>query len=135
MTINEYQEKARRTQDRKLPLWALREHALYLLGAEVGEIMALHQKVHQGHVLNVTDLQLEIGDVLWGLAELCDVYGISLDICAMANIDKLWKRYPNGFEARRSVERPEYRQRDPGRSKYYARVKEEEKNRKRGAKL
>ncbi len=44
-----------------------------------------------------TALRLEIGDVLWGLAELCDVYGWQLEDIAKANIQKLRTRYPHEF--------------------------------------
>lgn len=97
MDFSEYQYEARRTQRKDLPLWATREHALFLLGAEVGEVLGLHQKVHQGHPMDDTALRLEIGDVLWGLAELCDVYGWQLEDIAKANIQKLRTRYPHEF--------------------------------------
>ena len=120
MTFDDYQEKARRTQWRKLPLWATREHALYGLAAEVGEVMDLHQKVHQGHHMNVNALMLEIGDVLWFLSELCDTYGLRLDDVAEANLRKLRERYPRQFSPKRSLQRAgEYK--EPERSKYYTR--------------
>ena len=125
-TFQEYQEQARRTQNKDLPLWAMREHALYLLGAEIGEVMSLHQKVHQGHPMDDTALRLEIGDVLWGLAELCDVYGFDLGEVATANIAKLKARYPVKFTAEQSINRVEYQEKpkkhEPVRSKYYAKV-------------
>ena len=120
--FSEYQEAARRTQRKDLPLWALREHALYLLGAEVGEVMGLHQKVHQGHPLDTNDLKLEIGDILWGLAELCDVYGFDLGDVAQANIEKLKVRYKEYFTVDESVHRKEYepkKQPGPG-ARHYA---------------
>lgn len=124
MTFEEYQEKARRTQWRKLPLWATREHALFGLGAEVGEVMDLHQKVHQGHHLDISSLRLEIGDVLWFLAELCDAYGFKLEDIAEANLSKLKDRYPRQFSPKLSLQRAgEWK--EPERSKYYAHKKKE----------
>ena len=121
MTFGEYQQAARRTQRKDLPLWALREHALYLLGAEIGEVMGLHQKVHQGHPLDVNDLKLEIGDVLWGLAELCDVYGFGMGDVAQANIEKLKVRYKEHFTVNESVNRMEYRDKNVRqKARYYA---------------
>lgn len=119
MTLNEYQQLARRTQREDLPLWATREHALYLLGAEVGEIMALHQKVHQGHPMDDQALMLEIGDVFWGLAELCDCYGFSMDEVAQANIEKLRIRYKKKFTVEESINRKEYKT-SGAKSKHYA---------------
>ena len=105
MTLNEYQDQCRRTQRSDLPLWALREHALFLIAAEVGEIHSLHQKVHQGHPLDEQELMLECGDLAWGLCELCDVYGWTLEEVARANIEKLRVRYKKAFTAEESKAR------------------------------
>ena len=79
LDFTEYQAQARRTQNKDLPLWAMREHALFGLASEVGEVTGLHQKVHQGHPLDENALRLEVGDCLWFIAELCDVYGWSME--------------------------------------------------------
>ena len=125
MTFEEYQALAARTQRRDLPLWATREHALFGLSAEVGEVMGLYQKVHQGHPLDEHELRLEIGDVLWFVSELCDVTGWTLEEIATANIEKLRNRYPDHFSPELSMNREEYREKpkpkpEPVRSKYYA---------------
>ena len=118
LNFSEYQDAARRTQRKDLPLWATREHALYGLSSEVGEVLGLHQKVHQGHPLDENALRLEIGDCLWFIAELCDVYGFDLGEVAEANIAKLRNRYPVEFEADLSINRPEYRRRT--RARHYS---------------
>lgn len=121
MQFSEYQEQARRTQNAKLPLWAMREHALYGLSSEVGEILGLHQKVHQGHPMDDMALRLEVGDVLWFLAELCDVYGWDMDEVAMMNIQKLGVRYRDKFTPEESRARVDVK-RKPVRSRYYSRT-------------
>ena len=121
MTFDEYQYEARRTQRQDIPLWALREHALFGLASELGEIMGIHQKVHQGHPLDETALRLECGDLLWFLAELCDVYGLSMEEVAKANIAKLRNRYKDRFTVEESVNREEYRDKqkqEPVKSQY-----------------
>ena len=105
MTLNEYQALARRTQNPNLSPRETLEHALWGLSAEVGEVCSLHQKTHQGHGMDGAALRKEIGDVLWMIAELCDVYGYSMEGIAEENIAKLRKRYPAGFSAERSVHR------------------------------
>ena len=122
MDFGDYQYEARRTQRKDLPLWALREHALFGLSSEVGEVMGLHQKVHQGHRLDENALRLEIGDVLWFIAELCDVYGWSMEDVARLNIQKLRNRYYDEFTVEESVNREEYREKkkEPVRNRYYA---------------
>lgn len=123
MTFDEYQEEARRTQNKSLPLFAMREHALYGLASEVGEVLGMHQKVHQGHPLDDTALRLEVGDCLWFLAELCDCYGWDMGEIATANIQKLRVRYRDKFtpeESRARVDVKKEPKREPVRSKYYS---------------
>ena len=105
MTLNEYQVSARRTQNPDLRLFETREHALKGLVAEVGEIMGLYQKRLQGHTFDEGSLKLEIGDVMWMLAELCDCYGWTLEEVAEANIAKLRVRYPERFTTEQSIRR------------------------------
>lgn len=50
----------------------------------------------------------ELGDVAWYLAAAADALHINLSDIFDANIEKLRKRYPNGFAAERSVNREEY---------------------------
>ena len=107
MDFNRYQELARRTQNPDLHRQARCNHALFGMAAEVGEIHSLYQKVYQGHTFDVGHLMKEAGDLLWFLAELCDAEDLSMDDVAAANIDKLRKRYPEGFSEDRSLHRKE----------------------------
>ena len=109
MTLDEYQEAARRTQDKTLNLYKTRLHCLFGLSAEVGEVMDLFQKQLQGHTFEEGKLKLEMGDVLWMISELCDCYGWSLEEVAEANIAKLRVRYPHEFSPKQSINRVEYR--------------------------
>lgn len=107
MIMKEYQEMARRTQNPDLSPRDQLEHALWGLSAEVGEVMGLHQKTHQGHAMDASALRKEIGDVLWMIAELCDVYGFDMGVIAEENILKLRKRYKNWFSVEESLHREE----------------------------
>lgn len=107
MTLNEYQQLAARTINPDLSEDQTEMHALHGLAAEVGEIHGLYQKAYQGHEISREDFVKEIGDVLWMLAELCTVHGYSLSDVAQGNIDKLKKRYPDGFDPERSIRRKE----------------------------
>lgn len=107
MTLNEYAVLARRTQNRGLSGVEREKHALHGLSAEVGEIHSIYQKVYQGHGLDDHEIMLELGDLLWFAVELCDVMGVTLEDVARMNIEKLKKRYPEGFDAERSVNRDE----------------------------
>lgn len=105
MTMNEYQEFASRTINQSLSREQCTAHALHEIAAECGEIHSIFQKRYQGHDINYRDLSLEIGDLLWGIAELCTAHGWSLEDIAQANIDKLKKRYPDGFSSEKSLNR------------------------------
>ena len=121
MTFDEYQIAARRTQNKELPLWAKREHAKMGIVSEVGEIMGLFQKTYQGHTFDESALKLEIGDCFWFLLELCDCFGWTGDEVAQANIDKLKVRYPERFTPEQSINRIEYRNKEPGpNARHYA---------------
>ena len=111
MTFEEYQEAARRTQNKALNLYKTRLHCLFGLAAEAGEIFDLYQKQLQGHTFEEGQLKMEIGDVLWMISELCDCYGWTLTEVAEANLAKLRVRYPHAFSPAQSIHRIEYRQR------------------------
>ena len=108
MTLNEYQFDAARTINPMLTRQQMLHHALFEISSEVGEVHGIFQKELQGHPIDKDDLKSEIGDILWGICELCQVYGWSLNDVAQHNVDKLMKRYPDGFDSERSAHRPEY---------------------------
>ena len=86
MNFRDYQNQARRTQNPALSPRDQLEHALWGLSAEVGEVLGLHQKTHQGHAMDAVKLRKEIGDVLWFVGELCDVYGFDMGAIAEENM-------------------------------------------------
>ena len=108
LTFNEYQRLARRTQNNALKTIEKRYHALHGMSAEVGEIHGIYQKNYQGHIFNPAELLKEVGDLLWMIAEFCDSYGITMEDVANMNIDKLEKRYPEGFDVGRSLNRDKF---------------------------
>ena len=78
------------------------------LSGESGEALDILKKhLFQGHPLDREHLALELGDVAWYLAVSADALGYTLDDILRMNIDKLHKRYPNGFAAERSMYRRE----------------------------
>lgn len=105
MTITEYQGLARRTQNTALTPDYRLEHATWGLAAEVGEVLGLFQKTRQGHQLDREKVIDEVGDTLWFVAEMCDCIGVSMEEVAARNIEKLRKRFPDGFSSERSINR------------------------------
>lgn len=107
MTINEYQQLAKRTINRELTKSELTNHALFGLASEVGEIHGLFQKTFQGHDLDIHHVFSEMGDCMWFMAELATSIGFKLEDICEYNIEKLKKRYPSGFDADKSLHRAE----------------------------
>lgn len=105
MTMDDYQTLAARTINKDMSCAEILMHALHEIAAECGEIHGHFQKMYQGHPLDENALMLEVGDLLWGIAELCTVNSWEMSDVARANIDKLRKRYPDGFSAERSLNR------------------------------
>lgn len=106
MTGNEYQELAMRTKNPELSAdHSLMNGVLGLCG-ESGECADMVKKLFfQGHNMDVKHLQKELGDVLWYVALCADSLGLKMDDIMQANIDKLKARYPDGFDAERSMHR------------------------------
>lgn len=103
MTLDEYQNLAMRTANAECV--DLSNAALGLCG-EAGEFADIVKKhLHQGHALDRPKLIREVGDVLWYVALACEVLGVTIDEVAQTNVDKLRKRFPDGFSYDASVNR------------------------------
>lgn len=105
MTGTEYQQKAMRTASEKSKMNLLENGVMGLCG-EAGECIDVVKKyLYQGHKLDKLKLKDELGDVLWYVAITCQALGITLDDVMEHNVKKLLLRYPDGFEAERSIHR------------------------------
>jgi len=82
--------------------------ALGLTG-ESGEV-ADHMKksLFQGHAIDVAHIAKELGDILWYVVLACDAIDCPLEEIMRMNVEKLRTRYPNGFDAERSINRTLY---------------------------
>ncbi len=108
MTLNEYQMIANSTSGQLDPWNRIRE-GCYGLNGEAGECIDILKKVEfQGHAFDPVKLVDELGDVLWYIAQTATGLNITLEDVAQHNVEKLKKRYPNGFDVERSIHRPEY---------------------------
>lgn len=105
MTGNEYQELAARTMSCQNGM--AENHALHGMVGEVGELHSIYQKVYQGHGFDESHAKKEVGDLLWFIAEYCTAMDWKLESVMQDNINKLKARYPEGFEAERSLHRAE----------------------------
>jgi NTP pyrophosphatase (non-canonical NTP hydrolase) len=70
------------------------------INAEGGEFMEIIKKmIFQGKPWNEDNrdhLIIELGDVMWYVAQACLALNISIDEVIMKNVSKLLKRYPEG---------------------------------------
>ena len=108
MNINEYQKLAMVTLNPKLSKKDVLINSVMGLCGESGEAIDIVKKwLAQGHELDREHLAKELGDIAWYLAEAATALDMDLDDICQANIDKLKKRYPKGFDTNRSIEREE----------------------------
>lgn len=106
MTINEYQKLAMTTLNPDLSEKDVLINGVMGLCGESGEAIDIVKKwLAQGHELDREKLAKELGDICWYLAETATALGYSLEDIMAANIEKLKKRYPEGFDASRSINR------------------------------
>ena len=106
MTINEYQKLAMTTLNKELNERDVLINGVMGLCGESGEAIDIVKKhLAQGHELDKAHLAEELGDIAWYLAEVDTVLGYDLEDILQANIDKLRKRFPEGFEVERSIHR------------------------------
>jgi len=103
--FTDYQKAAARTLKPNRPYEDnLADYALGL--SEAGELQnKLKKYLYHAHPMNKAEIKEEMGDVLWYLAAIATTLDIDLSDVATENIEKLKKRYPNGYSDKYSKER------------------------------
>ena len=108
MPANEYQKLAMTTLNPELSKKDVLINAVMGLCGESGEAIDIVKKwLAQGHDLDREKLARELGDVAWYLAEAATALDMDLETILQGNLDKLAKRYPEGFQTHRSLNRTE----------------------------
>ena len=106
MTLDEYQKLAMTTLNPALNKKDVLINGVMGLCGEAGEAIDLVKKhLAQGHNLDREALIKELGDVAWYLAETAYALDVSLEEVCSRNIEKLKKRYPEGFSEQNSLNR------------------------------
>ena len=107
MQFDDYQITAARTSKYEYQRNRKRLSAAALgLAGEAGEVCSLVNKhVTHGREFDPLALCMELGDLLWYVAELASAAGVSLDLVAHWNLDKLAARYPRGYSDAASAAR------------------------------
>lgn len=103
MTLNEYQEQAKRNFAGER---ATITNAVLGMAGEAGEIADYVKKCrYQGHKYDSEVMKEELGDLLFYVANAARICGFTLKEVAEYNNQKLWGRYPNCFDIQRSIHR------------------------------
>lgn len=122
MTANDYQRLAMRTNDHessyrlgkalcksenegRIDFGGFMMACLGLSG-EIGEFNDMMKKVifHESD-FDEQHAKKELGDICWYIAMMCESFGWKLEDIMQMNIDKLKKRYPQGFDVSRANHR------------------------------
>lgn len=108
MNLKDYQRKSKRTLNRDLNVKEQTFNMLLGVEGEFGEVIDEFKKFFfQGHKLNVSNIDEEIGDTMFYLVNLCNLIGLDLEDIIENNYNKLLKRFPDGFDENKSINRSE----------------------------
>ena len=106
LTANDYQRQAMALLNPALSRKDVLINGVMGLCGEAGEAIDIVKKhLHQGHELDKQKLAQELGDIAWYLAETAYALDIPLEQILRMNLEKLQKRYPEGFSTERSINR------------------------------
>ena len=104
MTPNEYQKLAMTTLNPALTQKEVLCNGVMGLCGEAGEAIDIVKKhLYHGHDLDREALIKELGDIAWYLAETATALDVSLEEILQRNIEKLRRRYPEGFSTEASL--------------------------------
>ena len=76
---------------------------IYEEAAQIAD--AVKKYAYQGHTIEKYEIMLGLNRIMHRIARRMFDYGYSMDDVMRGNVEKLLKRYPNGFEADRSIHR------------------------------
>ena len=85
-----YTDFTRRTA--KYPKRREKEYLMIGLMNEAGEVGGAYKKEIRDRIDNTDLIVDELGDVLWYLTRLCDVYDVKISELMVNNMDKLFNR-------------------------------------------
>ena len=110
MTLKEYEHHALRTanggtktlnEDERLIL-----NCCLGLAGESGELVDMVKKyLFHDHPFDTENAVKELGDIHWYWSVMCHTIGVDPNEVLRRNVEKLYKRYPNGFSPEDSIAR------------------------------
>jgi NTP pyrophosphatase (non-canonical NTP hydrolase) len=106
MEINKYQQEAARTCA-KIDGAILDDlHMVLGMQTEAAEIADVYKKtIAYKKPLDFVNIKEELGDIMWYIANLCNMNGWDLRDIMQTNIDKLKTRYPEKFTEKEALNR------------------------------
>jgi len=106
MEINKYQQEAARTCA-KIDGAILDDlHMVLGMQTEAAEIADVYKKtIAYKKPLDFVNIKEELGDIMWYIANLCNMNGWDLRDIMQTNIDKLKTRYPDKFSEEEALNR------------------------------
>ena len=114
MNFQSYQRAASRTLQCEMTPEQLISNLVFGLCGEAGEVADMLKKViFHKHPFDKEKLKKELGDCTWYLFMIAEFYDLDMAEIAQLNIDKLWKRYPNGFNHEDSRKRQDVYSNEP----------------------
>lgn len=106
ISIDEYQRLALRTAPKNLTRIDETVNGLLGLCGEAGECADIWKKsAYMDHPFDKEHMIKEMGDVMWYMALLAHSLDVNLSEVLEKNIEKLKKRYPDGFDSQKSLNR------------------------------
>lgn len=98
MKIKEYQNKASRTLAKLETPLQDDLHMVLGMQTEAAEISDAYKKhMAYGRKLDLVNVKEELGDLMWYIANLCNLHGWDLQDILDTNIKKLQARFPEKF--------------------------------------
>jgi len=110
MNSKEYIQLAIRTESNFSPLRSSAKsrllHGGVGIATEAGELLDnIKKHLFYKRAIDETNMKEELGDLLWYMAIICDVYGWDFEDIMERNIEKLRVRYPEKFTVESAIER------------------------------
>lgn len=105
MEVKDYQQKAKRT----LPLLGQKMDNIHMclgLQTESAELSDVFKKnIAYAKPVDWVNVKEEVGDMMWYIANLCNINGWNLEDIMETNIKKLEARYPEKFTNENAINR------------------------------
>jgi NTP pyrophosphatase (non-canonical NTP hydrolase) len=106
MQIKEYCEKAKRTCADLRYREKDNIHMIFGMLTEIGELADIYKK-NLAYKKEVDEINAkeELGDIMWYVANYCNINGFNLEEILDINIAKLEARYPDKFTEKKAINR------------------------------